>query len=731
MASAHGLHESRSTRVPTTAVIAVVILAAALRLWNLGHGLPDILEEDYPFRRGLELWGWETGRTDWNPHFFIYPSLTLYLHFFLQHAAVAVGRLSGIYAVPADYRLAFATDPTPMLLLARAFQVACDLATVVGVMRLAERLRRGTAVFAGLLVALSPELVLTSRGIYCDTQMAALSVWALERLLAWRESGGRGRLAAAIALVGLAAGAKYPAGMLVIPLAWVILERRGRRGLLLAAAAVAAAFATFLVTTPYVLLDYAAFRRHFDYETEHMAAGHLGHVGQASFGAHLNTLAANLGWAGVAALVVSLALAFARGGLAERPARGAARALWTFILPLGLAFSLSSLPMQRYLEPVIAVGAVLAASAVFRACDRLGSRRTQAVVIAMAAMLVPVAIGGVRAASSGGRNTQAQARAWCEAHLGTHDLLVQEGYGAPLLTHDRQLEVAQEPWFRAAGAEAQQHFLARRAHAVVVLPLLTEGRPVVRVRTAEGGLADVEIFPFAADFIRVFYDPRLFTAVDYVLTSSAVRGRFEAEPARYARELDFYRFLDGEAEPVARFRPERSTVGPDIRIYRLSPAARATIAARHGELPLLWWAEMIPMPYRETVERLRPTPGAPNGGALRAADGRLSSWVRSLELVYQGRIAPFAQDMARELGRLGRLEMAERFASANLAVSPDDEESFRLLVICTFRREPLPRAKATIESTLVRLERQDPRASGLRQTYGRMLENLSRSNSGP
>src|SRR5580765_5855870 len=73
----------------------VLAVAAVVRLWHLGHGLPDLLEEAYPFRQALELWGWDTGRTDWNPHFFFYPSLSLYLHFLLQKAAVGMGMLTG------------------------------------------------------------------------------------------------------------------------------------------------------------------------------------------------------------------------------------------------------------------------------------------------------------------------------------------------------------------------------------------------------------------------------------------------------------------------------------------------------------------------------------------------------------------------------------------------------------------------------------------------------------
>jgi hypothetical protein len=46
------------------------------------------------------LWGWDTGRTDWNPHFFFYPSLSLYLHFFLQKVSAAAGMLTGATRIP-------------------------------------------------------------------------------------------------------------------------------------------------------------------------------------------------------------------------------------------------------------------------------------------------------------------------------------------------------------------------------------------------------------------------------------------------------------------------------------------------------------------------------------------------------------------------------------------------------------------------------------------------------
>ena len=57
--------------------------------------------------------------------------------------------------------------------------------------------------------------------------------------------------------------------------------------------------------------------------------------------------------------------------------------------------------------------------------------------------------------------------------------------------------------------------------------------------------------------------------VDYILTSSTIRERYAAEPARYARELGFYARLDAEAALVAEIAPSARRAGPTIRVYRL------------------------------------------------------------------------------------------------------------------------------------------------------------------
>jgi hypothetical protein len=183
------------SRPRATFVALLVLCAVALRLWRVRVGLPDFLEEAIPLRIALGMKDAASGRIDWNPHQFNYPSLSVYAHFAVQQLVYAAQFASGHARNWADYLLAFDLDPSPMVIAARLFGIACDAALVIGVVRVGERLRRamtldagalaGAEFIAGALVAVSPILVITSSSIFCDSLMAALAVWAIERMFAW------------------------------------------------------------------------------------------------------------------------------------------------------------------------------------------------------------------------------------------------------------------------------------------------------------------------------------------------------------------------------------------------------------------------------------------------------------------------------------------------------------------------------------------------------------------
>src|SRR5262249_61513909 len=121
---------------------------------------------------------------------------------------------------------------------ARRLQPLAHTVPTAAVFAIGERPQRGTGVGAALVVAASATLIRTSRLIYTDPLLATFAALCLERTLAYRAAGGARRLLAAAVLAGLAAGAKYPGAVMLVPLGVAVVRREPRPlpGLLIAVA---------------------------------------------------------------------------------------------------------------------------------------------------------------------------------------------------------------------------------------------------------------------------------------------------------------------------------------------------------------------------------------------------------------------------------------------------------------------------------------------------------------
>jgi len=593
--------------------LALVALALLLRLWHLGHGLPDFSEEAIPFRRALAMWGWESGHTDLNPHFFNYPSLTIYLHFFGQKVQYAIGLLSGRYTVPADFWLTIQYDPTLPVLLGRLLGMLADAASVLGAYVLAQRLRFGAGFAAALIVAASAIMLVTARFIHVDPLQAALTIWAVERLVAYQDSGRPSSLAAAVVMIGLAAGAKYNAGLLVIPLAWSIYQRMGRRSLWLWPLAAVCSLLVFLLTSPYVLLDFQTFWSDFAFERRHMTEGHLGTFGTSGASFLLRSAATQLGPLFLILLVIDLT----RLPFRWRSDDGCrAVTVWLALLPALVSVAVFRMHATRYLVPLIPLAAVLVAPAALDLSDRLArwgcwGRKGRwpfgqrgAVLTILTLLLVPVILSGLKGAMAGSDTTQGQARRWFATHLAENELVFQEEYGAQLPTLFEVQGIVDNPSFAAASATTRERFLAQPRYRSVTVAMVASGRLSVAIHDEHDQLHRLVVFPHASDINQVFYHPAQLAGVDYFLKSGGVSQRYERDPERYRQQLRFYTFLDEFAEKAVSLRPEGTTSGPEITIYRLGPRVQATIARDYAYLDLYWWAAAVPMDYRHTADEL-------------------------------------------------------------------------------------------------------------------------------
>ena len=120
--------EPRLTPFARILLLAVLALALAARLWGVTFGLPQTLakpDEDIVVARASAFFF-----GDWNPHFFNYPSLFLYLVHFAVRGVYWFGAWRGDYAnaleflIDADYR------PELIYLPARLLSVAFGVGSV-------------------------------------------------------------------------------------------------------------------------------------------------------------------------------------------------------------------------------------------------------------------------------------------------------------------------------------------------------------------------------------------------------------------------------------------------------------------------------------------------------------------------------------------------------------------------------------------------------------------------
>ncbi|MFI5372517.1 MAG: hypothetical protein ACHQ52_13240, partial [Candidatus Eisenbacteria bacterium] len=455
-------------------VLVAMAGAVALRAWHVAGAMPDHGAEPLPLRLAVGMRSVTSARFDWDPRWFVEPSLGVYLQLVVQQAVYLGGRLAGAWTNPADHRLAFLLDPTPMMLGARALLILCDALSVLAAWRLGERLARGSGPAAALLVACSALSIEATRAAATDPLTVVLVLWSLERLVAWYTSGGLRRFAAAAALAGLATGAGYAAVVVLPPLVWLAWQREGRRGVRLAGLGVVIAAGAFLLSTPFALLDAGAFGRDVGSGWMGLAAAGWGGGQPQALAVTAADLARTLGWPALALLAASPWLAWR-----DRDRRASWIAVWLALLAFSMVAALGGPRVPAAPLLVAALSAPLAAACAWSAMPRTPAPARPALATALLIALVAMPLtGGFRAAGSAGGGTRNAARIWCETHLRNAELMISDANGPDLLTGSRLAAMRDAPTYRRASPQWRARVDRLRWQRVVVLPPVTRGSAV-------------------------------------------------------------------------------------------------------------------------------------------------------------------------------------------------------------------------------------------------------------
>ena len=550
---------------------ALLLVALAVRLVGLDHEVGELfyLDEGTYSHHAAEINRGQLLQRD-----FVYPHLLYYLDAFALWIA-GLFREGVAWAARAVYGL---EDWQAVRRLVMRLVVALTgAATALPVLAVGRRLAGPAAGAAGaLLIVFSPLYNDGSHLAICDVPsafFAALCLAATARLLE-RESGRWYLLAGAAA--GLAAAAKYPAGLVAVApaaawLRWRLGDWRLHPGLLQAGLA---ALAVFLTANPGLL----AYPERALRGPRGILFGVYQYGGEGWFGAvppsaplwYLGQLGWGFGWP-------ALVLGLGGLGLLAGPERG--RLLWLLPFPvlyLALIFTLDVV-VARNLYPALPPLAAFLGAGVTAAARRLAAgggrpRRALAAAGAFAALALPIARTVLQDAALARPGTRVVAREWIREHVPR---------GATILREDYTPDLAPE--------EYDDEGLGR-ARFLAALPLAEIRRP----------------------------------EVDFVLVSSGAFQRFfnpQGNSGAREREMaERYRTVFESFPLVTRFLPGPTRLGPELRLYRAIPDPPAYRTRRR-------WTP---------AELFLPDGGMRSGAAAAVEFTREGQWALAKEFLEEG-----------------------------------------------------------------------------------------------
>ena len=230
-----------------TGLVGLWLLALFLR-WPYPEPGWIHIDERVFLLNPLKLWS-----GDLNPHFFIYPTLHIYLTSALYYAYYLLGSSSGIEDFVAYH---FFVDGSGLIEIARHLNSLLSAATAV-VVALAGRRLYGVVAGAavGIFFAVLPLSVRFAHMATTDSPAVLWIACALFFSIRIAQTGNMRDSLWAGVFVGLAGATKYPAALVGFPVAvacWLYRPRLRQQALWTAGAV---SIAVFALTSPYVVID--------------------------------------------------------------------------------------------------------------------------------------------------------------------------------------------------------------------------------------------------------------------------------------------------------------------------------------------------------------------------------------------------------------------------------------------------------------------------------------------
>lgn len=563
--------DSASARRRENIILFVIVAAAfALRVAGNGFGLPDELnvDEAHFVPRAIRF-----GTGDLNPHFFLYPTLYMYMLFAAYAIYFVFGRVTGVFPSAEAFAIQYFDDPTAFYLIGRTMTALMGAATVFLVILILRRLRPRAAVAGGILAAVIPLHSLHSHFVTADVPMTFFTVLVLWLSLNIIRRGAARDYAAAGLAVGLGMAVKYTnvaafAAVLIAHIACV----HGRRRTLNPIAYVnvpiiiagAAAGAGFIAGCPYSVLDFTAFKTDVLLTLQKVGGLWLGleNVRNMWLTILIDYLPGGATWPLYAAALAGLVYMAAR--------RNAEEFLFpAFAVVFYLVVGRNAQNFPRYWIPLLPIFAVAAGILAHDVTERLGKLRLAALAAIVAALAAAPA--GISVADSlrmkTEKDTRTAAREWIERNIPSGAKVAVEIQGPALkptrealldaATRGRDGKIAETTKFdniNSADRSAVEHSATNKKFHLAAIEKAKHTYHVFSTFSL-------------AEYPMEFYEQN---GIEYLVTCSGVSDRYLAAEKDYPAAAAFYKSLKSKLKLVKIISPERGeTYGGTIRVFRL------------------------------------------------------------------------------------------------------------------------------------------------------------------
>lgn len=498
-------------------LVGILAVAAWLRLWGAGAGLPYRVGFDEPVLMEKSVNIMKSG--DFHPHFWDYPGFTIYLHSAVASVRFLYGAMGKEWASLQDEDV----WPGAFYHWSRIVTGLIGTLTVFLVFRSALRWGAIVGLIAACAMAVQPQHVRESHFALTDIPLTFFV--GLTLLLSQRAAeGGRFRdfLVAGLA-AGLATGTKYNGALaLLMPLVVVLLSARPETRLMSAIAVLGGALAGFVAAAPYSIMDLPGFLNGFAALMQYYNAPRpFSEMASTYF----KFVVIWFGYPGVwprwigypALLLVAVGGVIVLRELRHPVRRGPALAVFLFPVAYFWFVSNQSLQFGRYLMPIVPMLSIGVALGIVTARDWLARRaaiRTQRLALPLLLLvLAPPALTSLSFDLDQRRvSTEEQAGRWITQHVKPNERVVLE--------------------------------------AALQLPPRYQCERVLRLIT-------YTLAQYRSD------------GTVYLVASSAEYDKYFGDPGRFARQVTEYNDLFRATELVQTFTPSADRPGATIRVMRL------------------------------------------------------------------------------------------------------------------------------------------------------------------